>query len=78
MAKVKIILDSGESIQEAEDSLVKAITSHDRGEAHTDGFEDPAMQSVVNRMEEIHKKLYQEMLAEINEALDKEYSKNGY
>lgn len=78
MAKVKIILDSGETIQEAEDSLIKAITSQDRGEAHTESFDDPAMQSVVNKMEEIHKKIYQEMLADINEALDKDYSKNGY
>lgn len=78
MSKVKIILDSGESIQEAEDSLVKAITSQDQGQSHTDGFEDPAMQSTVNRMEEAHKKIYQEMMQEIFEALDKEYSKNGY
>lgn len=78
MAKVKIILDSGESVQEAEDSLVKAITSHDRGEAHTDSFDDPAMHATVNRMEETHKKIYQEMMQEIFEALDKEYSKNGY
>lgn len=78
MAKVKIILDSGETIQEAEDSLVKAIISQDQGQAHTEGFEDPAMQSTVNRMEEVHKKIYQEMLTEIFEELDKEYSKNGY
>jgi hypothetical protein len=77
MAKIKIILEKGETEREAEDALLKAITSHNSGEVHTEGFDDPAMNDVTNRMEEIHNKIYQEMLEEINEALDSEYRRNG-
>ena len=77
MAKVKIILEKGETDRDAEDALLKAITSHNTGEAHVEGFDDPAMNDVTNKMEELHKKMYQEMLEEINEALDSEY-RNGH
>jgi hypothetical protein len=73
MAKIKIILEKGETEREAEDSLLKAITAHNSGEIHIEGFEDPAMNDVVNKMEEVHNKIYQEMLDEISEALDTEY-----
>lgn len=77
MAKVKIILEKGETERDAEDALLKAITSHNTGEVHVEGFDDPAMNDVTNKMEELHKKMYQEMLEEINEALDSEY-RNGH
>ncbi len=75
MAKVKILLEKGETEREAEDSLLKAITSHNNGEVHTDGFADPAMNDVVAKMQDIHNKMYQEMIQEICDALDSEYER---
>ena len=77
MAKIKIILEKGETEREAEESLLKAITSHNSGEVHTEGFDDQAMNDVTMTMEQLHEKMYQEMLEEINDALDSEY-RNGH
>jgi hypothetical protein len=78
MAKVKIFLEDDETLQDAEESLLKAMDHHNSGEVHSHHqFQDPAMQSVAHRMEEAHKKIQQEMLQEINEALDRDYS-DGY
>lgn len=76
MAKVKIFLEPGETLREAEDSIFKAMEHHNTGDVHSsDTFQDPAMDSVADRMVSVHSKIYQEMLQEIFEALDQEYSK---
>lgn len=78
MAKVKIFLEPGETIQDAEDSLLKAMVHHNSGDVHSShSFQDPAMVAIANKMENIHAKIYQEMLQEIFETLDQEYSENG-
>lgn len=78
MAKVKIFLDEGETLQDAEDSLLKAMVHHNSGEIHSShSFQDPAMVQVANKMEDVGAKIYQEMLAEIFETLDKDYSSDG-
>lgn len=75
MAKVKIYLEEDETVQDAEESILKAMDHHNSGEVHAHHqFQDPAMNAVAGRMEEIHKKIQQEMLQEINEALDRDYS----
>lgn len=74
MAKIKIFFEKGETERDAEDSLLKAMEFHNNGDAHAQEFQDPAMTSVAHRMEELHQKMYQEMLMEIFEALDQEYS----
>lgn len=75
MAKVKIFLEPGETTQDAEDLLFKALNHHNTGEVHSShSFQDPAMVSVAHKMESIHSKIYQEMLEEIFEALDKDYT----
>lgn len=75
MAKVKIFLSPGETLQEAEDSLLKAMNHHNNGDVHSETFQDPAMDSVADRMIDAHSKIYKEMLEEIFETLDQEYSK---
>jgi hypothetical protein len=74
MAKVKIFLNPGETLRDAEDSLLKAMNHHNSGEVHTEGFQDPAMDHVADRMISAHSKIYQEMLQEIFEELDKDFS----
>lgn len=76
MAKVKIFLEDGETLRDAEDSLVKAISHHSSGDVHSNQtFQDPAMEAIADKMISIHSKIYQEMLQEIFEVLDQEYVK---
>lgn len=76
MAKVKIFLESGETVQDAEEALLKAMDHHNSGEVHSSHkFQDPAMVDVTEKMERLHQKIYQEMLAEIFDALDQDYRK---
>jgi len=76
MTKVKIIAGKGESVEEAEEKLYKAMNSHRTGELHTEDFQDPAMKDLVQRMINKHGDMYKDMLDEIFNELDKEY--NGY
>lgn len=77
MAKVKILLEKGETQHDAEQALMKALTHHASGDVHSSHtFTDPAMVHTANRMEEIYKKISQEMIQEIGEALDEDYLKS--
>lgn len=72
MARVKILLDKGETIDEAQESLIKAFQSHAAGEAHREDFQDPAARDVFNFMINKHNEMWQEILDEIAIELDKE------
>ena len=74
MSKVKIYLAPGETLRDAEDSLLKALNHHNSGDVHVETFQDPAMDSVADRMISAHTKIYNGMLQEIFEELDKEYN----
>ncbi len=74
MSKVKIYLAPGETLRDAEDSLLKALNHHNSGDVHVETFQDPAMDNVADRMISAHSKIYQEMLQEIFEELDKDYN----
>lgn len=78
MAQVKILLEKGESPLDADHALQKALELHTTGQVH-DGqiFDDPAMVHVAQRMEEVHARIYAEMIREICDELDKEYSYGG-
>jgi hypothetical protein len=73
MPNVKIKLKKGESIQEAEETLYKALNAQRTGDMHKEDFSDPAMADIVVRMQEEHDKLFKKILREIEEELDKEY-----
>lgn len=79
MATVKIELDKDETVEQAEDVLFKAVLAQSTGEGHDEeNFSDPAMADLINRLEEQHKLMFSEMVAEINEELDKEYSDGNF
>lgn len=75
MAKVKILLEPGESELDAAHAIQKALDFQSSGSAHdTEVFDDPAMVHMAQRMEEIHAKIYTEMVREITAVLDEEYT----
>lgn len=76
MSKVKIYVENGETLEEAQEDIVKAIQYHSSGESHDeDLFEDPAMRSLTDRLEVLHQQTYNNIVKEISEALDKDYTK---
>jgi hypothetical protein len=78
MGKVKIYLDEGETLEEAEEDLQKALNFHSSGEIHDeDSYQDPAMRDLTNLLEQLHKKAYDNIIREVIQALDKDYTKNG-
>ena len=78
MAKVKIFLDKGETIEDAEMQLRKAFDLHDEGGIHErQDYIDPAMQHVMDKLESLHKRAYEELLQEIIREIEKEYE-DGY
>lgn len=72
--KVKVILEKGETRDQADELLLKALASHQNGEAHEeDSFLDPAMQDVAAQMVLEYQKVHESMMREISEALDEEF-----
>lgn len=75
MPQVKIFLEPGETELDADAALSKALAYHSGGEVHDeDAFDDPAMVHTAHRLEELHARIYAEMVREIADALDQEYS----
>lgn len=74
MAKVKILLDKNETIEDIEESLFKALDFHRQGGVHTEEFADPAMSDLNDQLVVEHEKMLAAMLEEIFNELDKEYS----
>lgn len=77
MTRVKIIVEKGETPDEAEEKLYKAMNSHRTGDLHTEDFSDPAMKDLVQQMQKKHEDLYIDMMRDIMDLLDEEYS-NGF
>lgn len=75
--KIKIILNKNETKEQAEETLIKALNLHKDGDVHIDAsYDDAAMVDTENRLKDIHSKIYQDMLDEINETLEEQYSGN--
>lgn len=78
MAKVKILLEPGETQLDADNAIQKALEYHSSGEVHDDEpFDDPAMVHMAQRMEDIHTRIYADMVREISNVLDEEFSHGG-
>lgn len=72
--KVKVLLDKNEDELDAHIALEKALNLHTSGDIHIrESFDDPAMVDLSQRMNSIHEDIYQDMIREINEELDKEF-----
>jgi hypothetical protein len=76
MAKVKIFLDENETLEDAEDTLRKALDLHVSGDIHDgESFSDPAMIDTAVILERLHEDMYKKMIAEILQTLDRDYNK---
>ncbi len=74
MAKVKVLLEKGETQSDADEALLKALNHHASGDAHmTESFDDPAMIDATYIMKAEYEKIYTEMIQEISDELDKEF-----
>lgn len=79
MSRVKIILEDGETLEQVQEDLVKAINHQTNGGTHDEEqFIDPCMIDLANRLEAMHKDIYRDILEEVGEALDSDFSGNGY
>lgn len=74
MATVKILLDEHETIEEAQESLLKALVHHDAGEEHKAAFHQPAARDVFETMIKEHDAMWDRILKEINGVLEEEVS----
>lgn len=78
MARVKILLESGETELDADQALQKALDHHTGGGAHDEeAFDDPAMVHMAERLEDAHNRIYNDMIREISGVLDEGYSHGG-
>jgi hypothetical protein len=75
MTKVKVELEKGQTPDEAEELLFKALDAKLSGST-SEEFNDPAMTHILSRMDEIYKKNHDAMVNEIIQALEEDYS-NG-
>ena len=71
--KIKIDLRKGQTPQEAEEELFKALEYQRSGDIHGDEFLDPVMEEAAQKMIKMHEKVWEESLAEILALLDEEY-----
>lgn len=72
MSTVKIILDEGESIEEAEETLFKALSTKKKAST-TETFSDPAMVHLEQMVLKAHSDMYKDMINEIIEVIESEY-----
>ena len=70
---VNIQLKKGQSPEEAEEMLYKALAFQRSGDIHGDEFLDPVMQEASQKMIKMHEKVWADSLKEILELLDEEY-----
>lgn len=71
---VKVVLPEGTDELDADNFLYKALSSRVNGEDTKEAFDDPAMVNVSERLEAMHSGQYDEMLKEIFQVLDEEYT----
>ena len=74
MPKVKITLDENETIEEAKDLLIKAL-SLENAIDHKESYADPLAEESLNTLNDEVKELYKKMFSEIGEALAKDVFK---
>lgn len=70
MPKVKVYLNPGESDLDADLTLLKAISHHVSGDAHSEKFQDPAMDDVALKLQSAHRVMYDNLTKEIITVLE--------
>lgn len=70
---IDIKLQKGQTPEEAEELLYKALAFQRSGDIHGDEFLDPVMQDASQKMIKMHEKVWTDSLNEILALLDEEY-----
>ncbi len=74
MAKVKIILEKGETELDAHIALSKALDLQNSGDIHMrESFDDASMIDTSQQMTKMHDDIYTDMIQEIQDELDREF-----
>lgn len=71
--KVKIEVDKGQTKEEAEEVLYKALDSQRTGAIHNQEFQDPVMNELFHKLKDVYGSIHDDMLQAIFEELDKEH-----
>lgn len=70
MAKIQIHLEPNENLEDTKELLIKALKAGSNGASHTEEmWSDPALQLIEEKLTRIQRKLYDEMINEIEEVL---------
>lgn len=72
--KAKLELESGQTPEQGEEELYKALNSQRTGDIHREEFQDPAMNDVAGRMKKEYRTMWEAMWKELEAELDREYS----
>jgi acid stress-induced BolA-like protein IbaG/YrbA len=76
MAKIKILLEKGETKEDIQDALEKALSIHKTGILHDKAkFEDEAMNNLASIVELKHEKMIKATIIQIINLIKSEYSK---
>lgn len=76
--RVRVDLEKGQSVDEAEELLYKALDSQRSGDAHSEGFADSAVQHASDVMRNEYVKQFDLMMQEVLQALDEGVDKSGH
>ena len=75
--RIKIKLDKGQSPEDADNELFKAMSLHANGDAHEDEFDDPVMQEYIDDLKRKFSMMLEQAMDEIHTKLDLEHG-NDY
>ena len=71
--QVKITLEGTETIEEAQETLAKALLSHTNGDTHaTETFKQPLANVIVQKMQAEHTEMVKRMYKQIQALVGKE------
>lgn len=72
MAQVKIYLEKEETLEGAEEDLLKALQHHRTGVEHRETFHQPAARDVFRKLLKAHEKALKAIFKEVEEVIDEE------
>jgi hypothetical protein len=68
--KAQIFLEDGQTQEEAEELLLKALGAQHRGDTHSHDFPDPGVDHVAELMKRKHQEMLERLMKEITEILE--------
>ena len=75
--RIKIKLDKGQSPEDADNELFKAMSLHANGDAHESEFDDPVMQEYIEDLTRKFSMMLERAMDDIHAKLDSEHG-NDY